>query len=142
MNEAEPLIAPDTDREEDADAEGVGRPVARFIHEHPAAVIAAGLAVGAVAAALLPKRNREYVATKSSALADAVSATGLMLYREAIERAEAAGGGIRGIAERIGDAAASISDDTKTPAEPDKGRLGIADGITAILRDLLGRTRN
>jgi hypothetical protein len=63
--------------------------------------IAGGIAVGVLAAAILPRRTREFVSKKSSPLADAVSAAGLMVYREALERTGTASDGIRDIAERF-----------------------------------------
>jgi hypothetical protein len=78
-------------------------PIARFVEEHPALTIAGGLALGALAAALLPRRNRALVAEKSSELAEAIGAASLMLYQQALDRAESAGEGIRDIAERFGE---------------------------------------
>jgi len=74
------------------DEEGEDRPIARFVHDHPGMAIAGGIALGVLAAALLPKRNREFVVQKSSALADAVGAAGLTLFSGALDRSGQAGG--------------------------------------------------
>jgi hypothetical protein len=122
------------------ETEGQERPIARFVHEHPAMVIAGGLAIGALAAALIPRRNREFVAEKSSALADAVSAAGLMLYREAMDRADAAGEGIRGIAERLGGPGSTEDADEHGDAQP--GRPDLAGALASFLRHLRGESDN
>lgn len=115
-------------------------PIARFVHEHPGMTIAGGIAIGVLAAALLPKRNREFVTEKSSALADAVSAAGLMLYREALDRAETASDGIRDITERFGPPGAgnAASDD----GDDRSGRSDLAEGLASIIRHLRGRSRD
>jgi len=122
------------------------RPVARFIHDHPGMAIAGGIALGVLAAALLPKRNREYIAGKSSAIADAVSAAGLMLYREAVERAEAAGDDMRGLAERLGDAAMrnlASSDRHAKSGDVNSGEdLRLPDQLASLIRFLRGRLRD
>lgn len=90
-------------------------PVARagdFVREHPVLVIAGGLAIGALAAALLPKGNRTRVLRRAVTLAEAASAASVLLGKQALDKAEAAGHGIRersGVAarglERLGEAA-------------------------------------
>jgi len=90
-------------------------PVARagsFVREHPVLVIAGGLAIGALAAALLPKGNRSRVLRGAVTLAAAASAAGVLLGKQARDKAEAAGQGIRergGVAarglERLGEVA-------------------------------------
>ena len=147
MTQAEQLLI--TEPAEDSDSEpDVGRdvrPIARFVHQHPGMAIAAGVALGVLAAALIPRRNRKFVAEKSSALADAVSAAGLTLYREALDRAGAAGDGIRDIAGRLGHAAeskaelaeGSAPDDGKSPL----GRFDLAEGLASLVRHLRGRSQ-
>lgn len=108
-----------------------------FVQEHPGITIAGGIAIGVIAAALLPRRSRKFVAEKSTAMADAVSAAGLMLYREAVDRAEAAGEGVRDMADRV-----SKTDLVKTVSQKTRrrrSRFELADGLSAIARHLRRR---
>ena len=132
---AEGTDSPDLGPDE---TEGQERPIARFVHEHPAMVIAGGLAIGAVAAALIPRRNREFVSEKSSALADAVSAAGLMLYREAMDRADAAGESIRGIAGKLGGPGSQEGVDSQGDAQP--RRPDLAGALASLLRHWRGKS--
>jgi len=120
------------------ETEAKERPIARFVHEHPAMVIAGGLAIGALAAALIPRRNREFVAEKSSGLADAVSAAGLMLFREAMDRADAAGEGIRGIAGRLGGQDRPQEADGHGDAQA--GRPDLASALASFMRHFRGKS--
>lgn len=86
--------------------------VADFVHEHPLMTVAGGLAVGALAAALLPKRNRAYIAKRTSLWADAISAASVAIAQQALQRAEAASSQVQnhadalaGHAEHLGQAA-------------------------------------
>ena len=142
MSESEAQDAAGTASDGAMAPQAAGRPVARFVHERPAMVIAGGLALGALAAALLPRRNRAFVAEKSSALADAVSAAGLTLYREALDRAEAAGDGVRGIAGRLGAPGAAKPDDADSPGETASRGPDLAGSLAALLRHLRGRSRD
>lgn len=81
--------------------------VSRFVKDHPVMVIAGGLALGALAAALLPRRNRAYVAKRSSAVADAVTAASLAIAKQVLDRAEHLGGDVRRQSERVGRSTAS-----------------------------------
>lgn len=90
-------------------------PLARaghFVREHPVLVVAGGLAIGALAAALLPKGNRSRVLRRAVTLAEAASAASVLFGKQAWNKAEVAGQGIRergGVAarglERLGEAA-------------------------------------
>jgi len=117
------------------------RPISQFVHDHPAMTIAGGIALGVLAAALVPKRSRTFVTEKSSALADAVSAAGLALYRETLERAESAGDGIRDMAERLGQAG---SEKKKSASEDEEsaGGFDLADTLASLVRQLRGRLRD
>ena len=138
-----------TEPAEDVSPEAQGdhdeRPIAQFVHEHPGMAIAGGIALGVMVAALLPRRNREFVAEKSSAVADAVSTAGLMLYREALDRAGAAGDGIRDIAGRLGHAGSEKDEVPGAPASKDgespTGRFDLAEGLAALVRHLRGRSQ-
>ncbi|MDG2004253.1 MAG: hypothetical protein P8J20_13065 [Novosphingobium sp.] len=144
MTQSEPTtLEPVQDSDPESQVADRQLPIARFVNEHPGMTIAGGIALGVLAAALLPKRSRKYVTEKSSAMADAVSAAGLMLYREAVDRAGAAGDGIRDIADRVGNAgdekseADAISDADEGPCQP--SRFDLAAALAGILRQLRGR---
>ncbi len=125
---------------DEAETDTHERPVARFIHDHPGMAVAGGIVLGLLAAALIPRRNRNFVAEKSSALADAISAAGLMIYREALENAGTTGKGVRSLADRIGDRVHNRSadgDGEDTSAEP-----RLSDALTSLLRKLPGRSRD
>lgn len=79
------------------------RKVANFVHEHPIATIAGGLALGAVAAALIPRRNRKFIARKTSIWADAVAAASGAIAQQAISHIEAAASGARAQAHSLAD---------------------------------------
>jgi hypothetical protein len=78
-----------------------------FVKEHPGLAIAGGIAVGILAAALLPRRPKTKLGRRSGKLGDAVSATAALLAREAVSRAEITGKGLR----RGGNRAAKRSED-------------------------------
>ena len=71
------------------------RKAAAFVREHPVLTIAGGLAVGAVAAALIPRRNRAYVAKQSSLIADAIAAASASVAQQALGSLETASSGVR-----------------------------------------------
>ena len=81
------------------------RKVTNFVQEHPIATIAGGLAIGVLAAALIPRRNRRYVADKTSAWAGAVSAASAAIAQQAISQIEAASSGARSQAHSLSDRA-------------------------------------
>lgn len=68
---------------------------ARFVREHPVLTIAGGLAVGAVAAALIPRKNRRYVARQGSMIADAIAAASASVAHQALGSLETASSGVR-----------------------------------------------
>ncbi len=77
----------------DASLSPQGRALA-FTREHPVMTIAGALAVGAVAAALIPQRNRRYVARQSSMLADAIAAAGATIAHQALASLDTASSGV------------------------------------------------
>ena len=87
--------------------ESVPRKVTGFVQEHPVLTIAGGLAVGALVAALVPRKNRAFIAKRSSMLAEAVSAASIALAQQALEKAHEASSDVRRqadmLAERAGD---------------------------------------
>lgn len=132
---------PEAGGDEDTGADRPDRPIARFVHEHPGMTIAGGIALGVLAAALIPRRNRNFVTKKSSALADAVSSAGLILYREALERAEKAGAGLRDMAGQIGQAR-SARPDSGDGDDDEAPRAGLGEAFASLADHLRGRSRN
>lgn len=59
----------------------------RIVREHPVAVIGGAIAIGAVLAAVLPRRNRRFIARKGSAIG---AGTGKLLLDLAMKAAAAA----------------------------------------------------
>jgi hypothetical protein len=68
---------------------------AAFVREHPVMTLAGGLALGAVAAALIPRRNRRYVARQSSVLAEAIAAASATIAHQAMSSLDTASTGVR-----------------------------------------------
>ena len=68
--------------------------VVNFVQDHPVITIAGGLALGAVAAALIPRRNRTFVAKRTSKLADAIAAASAVIAQQAIGQIETAASGV------------------------------------------------
>ncbi|MBV1917905.1 MAG: hypothetical protein KUG65_07570 [Sphingomonadaceae bacterium] len=77
------------------------RKIADFVHEHPVMCIAGGLAVGAVAAALIPRRNREIVANRTSLWGKAVAAAGAAITQQALSQVNSATTSLRDSAESM-----------------------------------------
>ena len=65
-----------------------GHPIAQFVHDHPLITIAGGLAVGAAAASLIPRRNREKVTRTANNWKGAAGAAAMALIQQALEKAE------------------------------------------------------
>lgn len=85
-------------------------PVSAFVQKHPGIAIAGGVAIGILAAALIPRRNRALVTRKSSALVETLGMTGLMLLRAALERAGANRDALGAMARRVASPASTDSD--------------------------------
>ena len=66
-----------------------------FVREHPVMTLAGGLAIGAVAAALIPRRNRRYVAKQGSMIADAIAAASASIAQQAVTSLDSASSGVR-----------------------------------------------
>lgn len=95
----------------------VHRKVASFVQEHPIATIAGGLAIGAIAAALIPRRNRKFIARKTSSWADAVTAASGAIAQQAISHIEAATSGARSQAHSLSDRAGAAGHSALDRAE-------------------------
>ena len=73
---------------------------AAVVRDHPIASIAGGVVAGIVISALLPRRPAHKLAERAVSLAEAASAASIMLGKNVMDQAEAAGHEIRG---RVGD---------------------------------------
>ncbi len=93
------------------------RKVTSFVQQHPIATIAGGLAIGAIAAALIPRRNRTYVAGKTSAWAGAVSAASAAIAQQAISQIEAAASGARSQSHSLSERAQRVGHSALDRAE-------------------------
>jgi len=78
-----------------ADQQPIHQQAAQFARQHPVITVAGGLAIGALAAALIPDRNRKYIARQSSQLAEAITATGAAIAQQAASQASSAGSTLR-----------------------------------------------
>lgn len=75
--------------------EGPASNVAQFVRDHPGLVVAGGLALGLVAGGLLARGSGSKLAKRAVSLAEIAGTAGLAFGRDALERAEDAGGELR-----------------------------------------------
>jgi len=80
---------PGRTREESAKA------VVDFVRDHPLLVIAGGIAVGAVAAAFIPRGTTRRLARRAASLAEVAGTASVLLGSKVRDRAEAAGTELR-----------------------------------------------
>ena len=106
---------------------------ARFVREHPVATIAGGLAIGAVAAALIPRGNRRYVARQGSMLADAIAAASATIAHQALSSLDSASSTVRSGAHSLASRASDVGEAAAGRAE----RTGHA--LYGRAQSLLGR---
>lgn len=111
------------------------RKVAQFVHEHPVLTIAGGIAAGALAAALIPKRNRDMVTKRASVWADAVSAATAAIAQQALERAEAASSQVRNQADAFAERASDLGHSAKNRIE------GVSKAAASKAQGLIDRSR-
>lgn len=104
------------------DEDEAANPAMSFIREHPVLIIAGGIAVGALAAALIPRRSRTALGARASGLAEAATAAGIAIARQALERAGETGAELR----RQGARAASRAEELGETARERAGRLSSA----------------
>ena len=78
-----------------AEEQPVHRKAAEFVREHPVATVAGGLALGAIAAAFIPRRNRRYVARQGSLIADAIAAASAAVAQNALSSLDTASSGVK-----------------------------------------------
>lgn len=91
-----------------------GNAIVGFAREHPVLMVAGGVALGAVAAALLPRGTGRKLARRAVAFAEVASAAGAVIGNQAMEQAESAGASLRdhgaALADRIGKFGESAGD--------------------------------
>lgn len=85
------------------DKEDAVTALTRVVREHPVLVVAGGVAIGAVIAALLPKGTTRKVAARAASMAEVAGAAGLAFGKSARERAESTGEALRAQAEVLGE---------------------------------------
>lgn len=78
-----------------SNARTTGRAVTEFVRDHPLLIVAGGVAIGAVVAALLPRGTSRRLALRAASLAEAASAAGVLIGGKARDTAEATGAGLR-----------------------------------------------
>ena len=77
--------------------------LSQLVREHPVLVVAGGVAIGAVIAALLPKGTTRKVAARAASMAEIAGAAGLALGKSAKERAESTGETLKAQAGMLGE---------------------------------------
>ncbi|MCB2078865.1 MAG: hypothetical protein KDE55_14355 [Novosphingobium sp.] len=85
--------------------------VADFVRKHPVMVIAGGLAIGAIAASLLPKGTGRKIAKRAVDLAETATTAGLLFGQQMLETAESASEEIRGRSHGLAERAESIGEE-------------------------------
>jgi hypothetical protein len=77
--------------------------VTAFVRDHPMLVVAGGVALGVVAAAMLPKGTTRRLARRAASLAEVAGAAGVLIGNRARDTAEAAGADLRERGEAVAD---------------------------------------
>jgi hypothetical protein len=90
-----------------------GTPVTDFVREHPGLVVAGGVALGLAAGALLSRGSGRKLAKHALTLAEIAGTAGLAFGRDALERAEDAGGELHKQGEALAEKAGKLAE----PAE-------------------------
>jgi hypothetical protein len=133
MSESNVVTLPDRNSDETSNA------VVDFVRDHPGVVVAGGLALGLLAGALLaPRGSGRKIARRALSLAEAAGTASLALSRQAMDRAEDAGEGLRRQGEVIAAKAGKIAE----PAEEAVDQA--SEAVHRLLRkatELAGRLR-
>lgn len=90
-----------------------GKAVGDFVRDHPALVLAGGVAIGMLVSALIPKGTSRKIARRATGLAEAATAASVLLGKRVRDTAEATGSDLRehsgelaGRLEKLGGSAA------------------------------------
>jgi uncharacterized membrane protein YebE (DUF533 family) len=105
MTEAENTQSVVAETPSERPASDAGKSASNFAREHPVLLIAGGIAVGAVIAALLPRGTTRRLAKGAAGLAEIASVAGIAFGRDALERAAHASETARDKAGHFGDSA-------------------------------------
>jgi len=128
-----------------ADQQPIHQQAAQFARQHPVITVAGGLAIGALAAALIPDRNRKYIARQSSQLAEAITATGAAIAQQAASQASSAGSTLRdqaaSLAERAGQAGHASIEQAQALIGRSKPEPTPIERILQIVSELKDRSR-
>lgn len=118
--------------------EDAGKAVVEFAQEHPVAIIAGGVALGVVASLLLSRGGGRKFVRHALTLAEVAGTASLALGRQARERAEEAGAGLRHqgevIAEKAGKLAGPAEEAVDTASEAAQRLLRKAVELAGKLR--------
>lgn len=111
-------------------SQGAVRATGDFVRDHPLLVVAGGIAIGAVVAALLPRGTGRRVARRAVQLAEVAGTASALLGSRAKDAASAAGEGLReqgGVLaeklERLGETASDRLGQARSSAAPLVERL-------------------
>lgn len=119
-------------------AEDAGKAVVDFVREHPGLVVAGGVALGLVAGALLSRGGGRRLARHALTLAEVAGTASMALGRQAMERAEDAGSGLRRqgevLAEKAGKLAGPAEEAVDTASEAAQRLLRKAVELAGKLR--------
>jgi ElaB/YqjD/DUF883 family membrane-anchored ribosome-binding protein len=103
--------------------EDAGKAVVDFVHEHPGMVVAGGVALGLVAGALLSRGGGRRLARHAMTLAEVAGTASMALGRQAMERAEDAGSGLRRQGEVIAEKAGKLAGPAEEAVDSKAGKL-------------------
>lgn len=90
-------------------SEAAGNTAVDFVREHPGLVVAGGVALGLIAGAFLSRGSGRKLARHALTLAEVAGTASLALGRQAMERAEDAGSGLRRQGEVIAEKAGKLA---------------------------------
>jgi hypothetical protein len=87
-----------------------GTPVSDFVRDHPGLVVAGGVALGLIAGAMLSRGSGRKLARHALTLAEMAGTAGLAFGKDALVRAEQAGGELRKQGEALAEKAGKLAE--------------------------------
>jgi hypothetical protein len=87
-----------------------GAPVSDFVRDHPGLVVAGGVALGLIAGAMLSRGSGRKLARHALTLAEMAGSAGLAFGKDALVRAEHAGGELRKQGEALAEKAGNLAE--------------------------------
>lgn len=126
------------------------RTVTDFVRDHPLLVVAGGIAIGAIAASLLPRGAGRRIAKHAISLAELAGTAGALLGTRVRETAESAGSTLResgdAVTERLGRLGEGASDRLGQLGEAASARAGKlidpVEGAAALVAKKAGELRS